>query len=170
MSEREEVAIVDENDVIIGYKYRDELLETDCWRIVTIWIENSRGDILLQQRSPLKKLSPNKWTAAAAGTIPKGEDYLDTAKRELVEEIGLSDHELVPLVKMHVRFGFGWRQEQIYKVICDWDISKFTVQTEEVAQLEWLTRQQLSDELHGRTEHPREFAHSSKYWPELFGL
>ena len=55
---KEKVFIVDENDRVLKEKWRNELTDTDRWRIIAIWVENSLGEILLQQRSLSKDLNP----------------------------------------------------------------------------------------------------------------
>lgn len=39
---REKVYIVNKEDVVLAEKWRDELTDTDCWRIVAIWIETQK--------------------------------------------------------------------------------------------------------------------------------
>lgn len=47
--------IVDENDQIIGHKFREEIVQTDIYRVAALWITNSKGDILLARRALSKK-------------------------------------------------------------------------------------------------------------------
>lgn len=53
---REKVYVVDENDSVLGEKWRDETLPSDRIRIVGIWVENSTGEVLLARRADHKKL------------------------------------------------------------------------------------------------------------------
>lgn len=46
MIQREKIQIVDQNDNIIGEKWRDELTNDDCWRIISLWITNDNGEVL----------------------------------------------------------------------------------------------------------------------------
>lgn len=166
----EVVALVDEQDQQIGQKMRDELTDTDCWRIVSIWVENSHGQVLLQQRSVDKKTDPGCWTPAAEGTVVLGEDYDTTAVRELEEEIGLAGYPLQKQRRVYARFEFGSRQFQAYTVACDWPLEKFTVQQEEVAALEWVDKQQVIAEITGQSSPTRLWPISATCWPEAFGL
>ena len=54
-----------------------------------VWIINSKGEILLTQRSRNKKEFPLKWECTA-GSILKGENTVDGAIREVHEEIGVT--------------------------------------------------------------------------------
>ena len=57
---------------------------------VHIWLYTKNEKILLQKRSPNKKVFPNLWDISVAGHVGSGEEILDAAVREVYEEIGLS--------------------------------------------------------------------------------
>lgn len=63
--------------------------ENEYHIVEEIWIINSKGEILLTQRSKNKKSNPLKWECTA-GSILKGETSYQGALRELKEEIGLN--------------------------------------------------------------------------------
>ena len=87
---REKVIVVDKNNNIIGSKYRDELQSNDIIRVVGVWIENEKGEVLIAQRSFNKKHDPGKWGPAVAGTLEEGESYALNILKEVKEEIGIS--------------------------------------------------------------------------------
>jgi isopentenyldiphosphate isomerase len=164
------VAVVDKNNKIIEYKKYGDLADSDIWRIVSIWVENSQGQVLLQQRSWAKKRSPGLWTPAAEGTVTENDSYDETAIRELEEEIGLSHTTLKPIKQVLAKMPFGWRQVYGYFVHCDWPLDKFTIQKEEVAQIAWVDKKQLIAELQGKVPPSREYPSSAAVWLELFDL
>lgn len=83
------VQLVDKYDTLLGYKYRDDLDDSDTWRIVCIHITNPTGTrILLQKRSARKKQNPGLWTIA--GTLEKEDTYESAAYRELEEELSFT--------------------------------------------------------------------------------
>lgn len=89
------VQLVDENDNLLGYKERDELTDSDTWRIIFVDIHDLSDDyILIQKRSLQKKLYPGMWTIAIAGTLEEDDTYESCAHRELKEEIGIDGCEL----------------------------------------------------------------------------
>jgi len=90
-------AVVDESDRICGYASRAEVHGNNLrHRAVHILIFNGVGDVYLQQRSRWKDRHPLKWDSSAAGHVTVGEDYDETARRELKEELGID----VPLEKI----------------------------------------------------------------------
>ncbi len=170
MSQDERIAVVDKNNQVIGYKIRDELTNDDCWRIAYVWIENSQGQVLMQQRAKTVDLNPGLWTPAAAGTVDGDESYEATALREAEEEIGLVDCELVRQKSLFMRASFGNRWATGFTALCDWPIEKFKLQPEEVMKLEWVDKQLLLSELTDKIPHSRKYTNVYKTWPELFDL
>lgn len=168
MAEVEFVILVDQYDNILGKKSRLELTDKDCWRAVCIWIENSAGQVLLQQRSPHKSLDAGYWSPAAVGTVIYGDTYHDTAIRELEEEIGVHDVELHKCGQLHYKSSLGYRQLKAYRATCDWPLSAFKLQAEEVAQVVWIDKAALLSELTGQTKPTRQYTSSSRLWPTLF--
>jgi isopentenyldiphosphate isomerase len=167
MSADEIVAILDEQENIIGRKARKDLTDDDCWRCACIWIENSQGQVLMQQRAWDKKINPGTWTCAVIGTVVGDDTYEETAHREAEEEIGLTGHVLTPTRRIRARTSFGWRWDQGYKTVCDWPIEKFKVQTEEVAQLAWLDKAEV---IHAIKQGNPAYAQITPSWIELFDL
>jgi 16S rRNA (adenine1518-N6/adenine1519-N6)-dimethyltransferase len=89
--------IVDENDRVIGQLPRSEVHRLKLrHRAVSIFIFNRRGQLLLQQRAASKDEYPLCYTSSASGHVTAGDDYDETAARELQEELGLS----VPLERL----------------------------------------------------------------------
>ena len=96
----EQFAVVDAEDRVVGQAPRgtvhgDNLLH----RAVHILIFNAAGDLFLQKRSRLKDRHPCVWDSSAAGHVDAGEDYDETATRELREELGITA-ELDRVVKL----------------------------------------------------------------------
>jgi 16S rRNA (adenine1518-N6/adenine1519-N6)-dimethyltransferase len=86
----ERFPVVDENDEVRGYSTRSEVHGNNLLhRAVHILIFNQFGDVYLQQRSRWKDRHPLKWDSSAAGHVTAGENYDQTARRELNEELGV---------------------------------------------------------------------------------
>lgn len=84
--------VVDKNDKIIGYRTRFDCHHNKqlIHRTVGVVIFNDQGQPLLQKRSKNKDLYPGLYTISASGHVNKGETYLQAAKRELMEELGIT--------------------------------------------------------------------------------
>lgn len=168
ISTREQAILVDPNDCVIGYRYRDELAAGDRFRMVGVWLENHTGQALIAQRSRHKKHLPGLWGAAAIGGVAKGESYEDSAYKELGEEIGLSsitlrhaDKELivntVDDVEMFCQWFTGHIETDTYE--------PFTLCEEEVAQICWVDKQELLQDVIAR---PNRYTPSCQSWPKFF--
>lgn len=87
----EEFAIVDENNRVTGAAPRAEVHGNNLrHRAVHLFIFNRAGELLLQKRSRWKDRHPNLWDSSAAGHVGAGEEYDETAVRELHEELGIA--------------------------------------------------------------------------------
>lgn len=81
----EELAIVDENDKVIGHAPRREIHQKGLrHREVAVVIINSKGQILSQRREDNKK-----YTCSAAGHFHYLQSYKEAAVREVEEELGI---------------------------------------------------------------------------------
>lgn len=59
---------------------------------IHVWFYTKDGHLLLQQRTKNKDTFPLLWDVSVAGHIGAGEDILESAIREVQEEIGLKIH------------------------------------------------------------------------------
>ena len=97
LAPNERFPVVDEYDEIQGHATRSEVHGNNLrHRAVHILIFNQVGDVYLQQRSRWKDQHPLKWDSSAAGHVTAGENYDETARRELKEELGVD----VPLERI----------------------------------------------------------------------
>ena len=91
VTDDERFAVVDKNDRIQRYATRSEVHGNNLrHRAVHILLFNQAGEVYLQQRSRSKDRHPLKWDSSAAGHVAAGENYDDTARRELREELDIS--------------------------------------------------------------------------------
>jgi isopentenyl-diphosphate delta-isomerase len=88
MSE-EQVILVDENDKPIGTAEKMEAHQKGLLhRAFSIFIFNSKGEMLLQQRALHKYHSGGLWTNACCSHPKPGEEIKTAAERRLKEELG----------------------------------------------------------------------------------
>jgi isopentenyl-diphosphate delta-isomerase type 1 len=83
--------IVNERDEVVGHAPRSEVHARGLLhRAIHVFVFNSRGEVFLQKRSMKKDRQPGVWDSSCSGHVDSGEDYDQTAMRELREEIGLA--------------------------------------------------------------------------------
>ena len=93
----EQVILVDENDVSFGFMEKMEAHEKAILhRALSVFIFNTKGEMLLQQRSLRKYHSGGLWTNSCCSHPRPNEDTLTAASRRLKEEMGFT----VPLKKI----------------------------------------------------------------------
>ncbi|MNL15409.1 Isopentenyl-diphosphate Delta-isomerase [compost metagenome] len=86
----EKVILVDENDCEIGLMEKMEAHYLGkLHRAFSVFIFNTKGELLLQQRAVEKYHSGGKWTNTCCSHPRQGEDTIAAAKRRLKEEMGL---------------------------------------------------------------------------------
>jgi isopentenyl-diphosphate Delta-isomerase len=86
----EQVVLVDQTDFACGLMEKFEAHQKGLLhRAISIWILDSQGKILLQQRAAKKYHSPLLWANACCSHPRYGEDILDAATRRLEEELGI---------------------------------------------------------------------------------
>lgn len=84
--------LVDLQDRVIGQVRRGDAHRNSALlhRSVQILVFDGYGRLLLQRRSQSKDLYPGYYCASASGHVARGEDYAITARREIVEELGVA--------------------------------------------------------------------------------
>ena len=87
----EMVVLVDENDRELGQMEKIEAHRLGkLHRAFSVFILNSKGEMLLQQRAAEKYHSAGLWTNACCSHPRPSEEVLRAAKRRLQEEMGIS--------------------------------------------------------------------------------
>jgi len=161
---KEKIIIVDENDKIIGYKERETLNQSDIYRVSALWIQSSKGDILLARRKLNKKNDPGKWGPAVAGTNDKGESYESNIVKEAEEEIGLRDHRFQKFDKIRYSGKHNYFC-QWFRLIIDKKLEEFVIQKNEVEEIKWFKKDKLLKKLENN---PSNFLKSMKDYINLF--
>jgi len=141
------IVFVDKDDNPIGAGTRKEASEKGLIaRVARIFVFNSKGQLLLQKRAPHMSF-PNTWDDSVAGHVDEGEDYLQAALREAVEEMGIQGVQLTKVAHYYTeRFDptdsrvVGRRFTMLFKTIYDGEI---TPDNKEVADAKWIELPEL---------------------------
>lgn len=130
------------NEYIDKIKDRKELENGEYRNLVHIWIINSKGELLLQRRSEMKKHFPNMWSVTS-GCVHSDESFVQTCKREVKEELN------VDLDENNLEYMISYKLEkviaQVFVLYQDVDINKVRVQEEEVSEVKFVTCEELEE-------------------------
>ena len=98
-NEEEMFPIVDENGNMTGAATRGECHNGSklLHPVVHLHVFNSAGDLYLQKRPAWKDIQPGKWDTSVGGHVDLGENVPEALKREVWEELGITDFTPVPL-------------------------------------------------------------------------
>lgn len=107
--------------------------------VVHICIFSNDGKMLCQKRVPSKKVFPNMWDLSCGGCVDSCETSAQGAIRETKEELGLDLPLVAPALTVHFNYGF----DDVYCITMDVDEEDITLQAEEVAEVKWLTKEQI---------------------------
>ena len=151
----EYIDIVDEHGLPTGKCALKSEAHKNGWyhNTIHLWLFNSQGDILLQQRSKRKTIYPLLWDVSVAGHIDTGETFIEAVLRETQEEIGLQLQSEC-LKKIGVRlhessYGDGAIQDnefhQVYIAELKVRIETLIPQEEEVEALKLVSFQEFEE-------------------------
>lgn len=155
------ITAVNDKDEVVGYfQLFDAIGQGLRRRISAVFILNSAGHILIQRRSALV-LSPNLLDFSAAGHVNEGDDYLSSARSELIEELGIKnvDMELVTepfkILDMYV---------SVFKAVAP-DDTVISISPEEVSGVHWVSLEELNELIQ---RHPSQFSEPFlASWPHV---
>ncbi|MFW3897040.1 NUDIX hydrolase [Pseudomonas putida] len=143
-SDREQVAWVDADDTLLGALPRAELRERGLiGRCTFILLFNSAGQLCIHKRTLSKALYPGHWDVAAGGMVAAGEEYAESAARELAEELGVSGVAL----RAHDRFFFDVPGNRLWCAVFSavWD-GPLQLQPEEVSEARFVNPEVVWEE------------------------
>lgn len=144
--------ICDENGIPEGGRVERSTAHSNDIRHRTahVWIiRNRKGeyDILMQKRSDNKDSFPGCYDTSSAGHIPAGDEPLQSALRELSEELGIIADEgelkFAGIFRNHYEmefYGKPFRDNEVsfvYAYEKSIDLSMLTLQKEEVSEVRW---------------------------------
>lgn len=106
--------VVDEEGNIVGAATRGECHNGSklLHPVVHLHLFNSDGALYLQKRPAWKDIQPGKWDTAVGGHVDLGESAEQALRREVQEELGITD--FVPERLMHYVFESAREKELVF--------------------------------------------------------
>jgi isopentenyl-diphosphate delta-isomerase len=128
-------------------------------RAFSVFLFNERGETLLQQRAAGKYHSPLLWTNSCCSHQREGESNLEAATRRLHEELGIDPSQISELKDSfhfiyRAEFDNGLTEHELDHVILGRFDGTFTLNTEEVEAVRWISMPDLTREMDA---HPEQF-------------
>lgn len=145
----DEVVIVNEKDEVMGTMLRAEAEKNGTpHRIAVTYLENKENKILVQVRMS------GSLDHSSAGHVDPGETYLETATRELEEELGVSNATLISIGKGfsdEIRQDVGEHRVHFFEVfVCN--AKPGVLNTEEVKDVYWANPEDILREMTNNLE------------------
>lgn len=150
----EQVILVDQNDNQIGLMGKMEAHEKGLLhRAFSIFVFNSNGELLIQQRALTKYHSAGEWANTCCSHQRDGESTLDAAHRRLQEEMGF-DVELNEVFSFTYKkeFGNGLTEHEFDHVIFGQYDDAPVMNPEEVADWKYISIENLKKDIESHPE------------------
>lgn len=146
----EPLILVNSQDEILGHQEKFPCHDGEgiLHRAFSIFIFNSRGELLLQQRSEQKRLWPMFWANTCCSHPRRGETTQDAATRRLREELGLAAPlQYVYKFQYQATFEELGSEHELCWVFVGRTDDKADVNETEVAQLRYISPEALDNEM-----------------------
>ena len=150
----EKVVLVNEKDEILGLMEKMQAHENGILhRAFSVFLFNSKGEMLLQKRAAEKYHSPNQWTNACCSHPRVDETYEQAAHRRIKEELGIDCHleeKFWFIYKADVGQNL-WEHELDHVFVGNYE-GEFNLNKEEVAEVRYISLENLNIELENNPE------------------
>ena len=143
----------------------DQIPEGRYHLVCDILVKHDDGTFLLTKRSPDKDVYPGRWEASAGGSALSGEGPLECAKRELVEETGISTDRFFQIGtsrREQSRSMFG-----MFIAETDCDKDSVRLQEGETVAYKWVSREELLAHIGSDDSIPTHDARYRKYYDKI---
>lgn len=152
----EQVILVNERDEPIGLMGKMEAHEKGLLhRAFSVFIFNSKQEVLLQQRASCKYHSPNLWTNTCCSHPRACETNLQAGERRLQEEMGMQ----VPLEEVFsfiykAPFDNGLTEHELDHILIGYYNNSPIINPDEVSSWRWESPKNIKADI---TKHPHQY-------------
>ncbi len=145
----EKVVLVDKSDNELGLMEKMEAHEKGLLhRAFSVFILNSQGELMMQQRAISKYHSGGLWTNTCCSHPRINESYEQAAHRRMMEEMGF-DCELEKLFHFiyKAELDSGLTEHELDHVFVGYYDGEPSINREEVESWKWMSTQEVSNQI-----------------------
>lgn len=138
----EEIVLVDKDNHVLGTapKLASHNKNTPLHRAFSLFLFNSQGELLLQQRSRKKKTWPLIWSNSVCGHPMLNEENEDAVKRRLKFELGIDlneAYEILPDFSYKAEMN-GVVENELCPVFVGFTDQKLIINKNEIENIRWI--------------------------------
>ena len=141
---------VDKNNKVIGSISRGVAHNSPdkIYRTIFVVVKDKDKKILLQKRSSTKDLYPECWDLSVCGHVAYGKSYLETAVKELAEELGIvaSKNDLKLIGEVLVNLPKSNEFFQVFEY-CLKSSDTIKIKIDEVDKTTWMSIDQIKESM-----------------------
>jgi isopentenyl-diphosphate Delta-isomerase len=160
MADLDALILVDEADRRLGSMSKDLCHQGRgvLHRAFSLLIFNGRGDLLVQQRAPTKRLWPLYWSNSCCSHPRQSESMEAATQRRLAEELGVrSDLQFLFKFQYHAQFDATGAEHELCSVFIGRCDGTLHINREEIFDWRWIKPESLQRQMGGED--------SSRYTP-----
>lgn len=145
----EQVILVNEQDQEIGLMPKIEAHEKAVLhRAFSVFIFNSRNELMLQQRASHKYHSPDLWTNTCCSHQRHGESNIEAGKRRLFEEMGIvTELEEKTSFIYKAPFDNGLTEHELDHIMVGYYDDAPSLNQEEVKDWKWMSLEDVKNDI-----------------------
>jgi isopentenyl-diphosphate Delta-isomerase len=160
MADSEALILVDQADRRLGHLSKALCHEGRgvLHRAFSLLIFNGRGELLIQQRAPTKRLWPLFWSNSCCSHPRRSETMEDATRRRLTEELGIGcDLHFLFKFQYHAQFDPTGAEHELCSVFIGQSRIPPQINPDEICDWRWINPEVLQGQMTG--------ADSSRYTP-----
>ena len=152
MADSNALILVDDADRRLGHMSKERCHEGRgvLHRAFSLLIFNNRGELLLQQRAPAKRLWPLYWSNSCCSHPRITETMQEATRRRLLEELGIRcDLQFLFKFQYHAQFDATGAEHELCSVFIGRCDGPLDVNREEIHDWRWISPDVLQRQMSG---------------------
>ena len=149
--QKDEVTLVDEDGKLLGRedKFLAHQHPAKLHLASSVWLLNSKKQVLLQKRSNSKIVGAGWWANTVCGNVLPVETYFDCARRRLQQELAITNAQITPVYKFTYRAYCNekYGENEIDQVYVGKFEEKVIPNSKEVSDIEWVDFKSLVEQV-----------------------